>query len=1094
MRNKLLIFTAAILSFTTSIAQDADRYKIITDPNLVDINKELPRSTFTSYTNESDAIRNNRKDGTYRLSLNGTWKFNYTEEFDKRPSDFMKPDFNDKEWADIKVPGNWERQGFGTPIYVNIGYEFVSPANIAPYWNKPNPPYVPKEWNPTGTYRRTFVLPNNWDGKNIYLSADGTKGAAFFYLNGNFVGMSKDSKTPARFDVTPYAKTGKNTIAVQIHRFSDATYVEGQDFWRLSGFEREIYLYAQPKLHIRNFFARTPLDEQYKNGIFDLNVDIRNNTGNEVTCVAAYDIIDKNGKSVASGNQKCTINTDKKVDFNRNILKDVATWSAETPNLYTLVISLKDKDGNTLEAIGSKIGFRTVEIKDKQLKVNGKAILVKGVNLHEHDEITGHHVTEELMRKDFELFKKYNVNTVRTCHYPQQERFYELCDEYGIYVIDEANIESHGMGYDLKKGGTLGNNLLFAQAHKDRTLNMFERDKNHPSVIIWSLGNEAGNGINFYTTYRLLKELDTRPVQYERAGLEWNTDIYCPMYSHIPQMIKYATNPESDRPLIQCEYAHAMGNSLGNFQDYWDTIDTYPLLQGGCIWDWVDQGFAEKDKNGKKYWTYGGDYGANGTPSDGDFCINGVVYPDRTVKPHSEEMRKVYQNIKFINFDAGKQTIDIRNDFAFTDLSKYDFSYTVTANGKNQFTESFDLSLPPGETTTVQLKNLPSSDAGPVEHHILFEAKIREPEPFLPKGYTIAHEQHYINLLEKRSAGRQAMANIKETETQAILSGKNFSATFDKTSGLLVSYIYKGMEYVYNGKGLYPNFWRAPIDNDYGAKLPVKLKVWRTVSETTPQAKDFQVYKKRGFYRESDPNGVPGNRNGRESQVVYSVVSCTYDYPEVNGKWHVSYTVFGNGVIKVNNEFIVNDKNAPMIPRVGLRMQIPLKYKNLTYFGRGPWENYRDRRSSAFHGEYNFDVNAMYEPYIRPQENNHRTDVRWFSLTDKSGNGILFIADKTFEINVSSYPMETFDSGDDIYNAQPVSATTRHRHNNDPQPGKSIDVFMDYRMMGVGGDNSWGALPLEQYLIKVDQTPIKYGFSIVPFDKKSNFKSLILQY
>ena len=1093
MKNKLLILTGLLLPLATVMAQDNDRYVMITNPDLTSINREAPRSTFTSYTSENAAIQNNRKDGTYRLSLNGTWKFNYVEDFEKCPDDFMKVDFDDSKWADIKVPGNWERQGFGTPIYVNTSYEFTSPAHIAPFWKKPNPPYIPKDWNPTGTYRREFNLPKDWDGKEIYLSADATKGAAFFYLNGQFIGMNKESKTPARFNITKNVKIGKNVISVQIHRFSDANYLECQDFWRLSGFEREVYLYAQPKVHIQNFFARTPLDAQYQNGIFNLSVDVINSNESPMTCVLAYNILDADGKSVASANRKCTLTSTAKVEFDQNILKDVAAWTAETPNLYTLVISIKDENGKILEATSSKIGFRTVEIKDKLLKVNGQAITVKGVNIHEHDEITGHYVTEELMRKDFELFKKYNVNTVRTSHYPQQERFYELCDEYGFYVIDEANIESHGMGYNLKKGGTLGNNPLFLKAHQDRTISLFERDKNHPSVIIWSLGNEAGNGINFYTTYNLLKQLDTRPIQYERAELEWNTDIFCPMYAHIDQMIKYAVNPENDRPLIQCEYAHAMGNSLGNFQDYWDAIDKYYLLQGGCIWDWVDQGFLEKDKDGNKYWAYGGDYGKIGTPSDGNFCINGMVYPDRTVKPQTEEMRKVYQNIKFINFDATKQTIDIRNDFSFTNLSKYDFSYTVTANGKNTSKEDFKLVLSPNATQTIQLENLPSTEAGPIEYHVLFEAKIRNAEPFLPAGYVISHEQYSINPLEKASAGRMTPAKIDETDTQAILSGNNFKAIFDKESGMLISYKYNGKEYIYNQQGLHPSFWRAPIDNDYGAQLPKKFKVWRNISEAAPKAKDFQVTTKRGFYRESNPNGVPGNRNGRESQVTYSVVSCNYDYPEIDGTWYITYTVFDNGVIRVNNEFIAKKPKVAMIPRVGLRMQVPVNYKQLTYYGRGPWENYCDRKTGAFIGEYDFDVNKMYEPYLRPQENNHRTDVRWFTLKDKSGAGIMFIADNTFEINASSYPMETFDSGDDIYNEQPVSETTCHRHINDPKPGEFVDVFIDYRMMGLGGDDSWGALLHEQYRINADQ-PISYGFSIVPFGKKTDTKSLIKQY
>lgn len=496
------------------------------------------------------------------------------ETFADRPTDFMMDRVDASRWPDINVPGNWELQGFGTPIYVNQPYEFCS-SGYPPYWDKPNPPYVPQEWNPTGTYRREFTLPGDWDDKEIFLSADGVRGAAFYYLNGKFVGMSKDAKTPARFNVSAIAKKGKNVIAIQIHRFSDANYLECQDFWRISGIERDIYLYAQPQIHLTDFKVESPLDENYRNGILKVKVQFTNESGQNSPFVVGYRLLDKNDQQIAQSSTQVS-GDQTEVEFTKKTIQEPLQWTAETPNLYTLVISLKRPNGDVIEATSCKVGFRTVEIKDKQLLVNGQPILVKGVNYHEHNENTGHYVSEELMKKDFELWKRYNVNTVRTCHYPQQERFYELCDEYGIYVIDEANIESHGMGYDLRVGGTLGNNPLFMNAHLDRTMNMYERDKNHPSVIIWSLGNEAGNGLNFYVTYNTLKTLDSRPIQYERALLEWNTDIYCPMYASPSYLEKYARNKEMTRPLILCEYAHAMGNSLGNFQEYWDIIENIP--------------------------------------------------------------------------------------------------------------------------------------------------------------------------------------------------------------------------------------------------------------------------------------------------------------------------------------------------------------------------------------------------------------------------------------------------------------------------------------------------------------------------------------
>lgn len=567
----LLCLAAFPLALT---AQENNRYEEITNPKLTSINREPARSTFTSYVTEADAVINDRKNGTYRLSLNGKWKFHYVEAFADRPTDFMMDRVDASRWPDINVPGNWELQGFGTPIYVNHPYEFCS-SGYPPYWDKPNPPYVPQEWNPTGTYRREFTLPGDWDDKEIFLSADGVRGAAFYYLNGKFIGMSKDAKTPARFNVSAIAKKGKNVIAIQIYRFSDANYLECQDFWRISGIERDIYLYAQPQIHLTNFKVEAPLDDNYRDGILKVKVQFTNESGQNTPFIVGYRLLDKNDQQIAQSSTQVS-GDQTEVEFTKKTIQEPLQWTAETPNLYTLVISLKRPNGDVIEATSCKVGFRTVEIKDKQLLVNGQPILVKGVNYHEHNENTGHYVSEELMKKDFELWKRYNVNTVRTCHYPQQERFYELCDEYGIYVIDEANIESHGMGYDLRVGGTLGNNPLFMNAHLDRTMNMYERDKNHPSVIIWSLGNEAGNGLNFYVTYNTLKTLDSRPIQYERALLEWNTDIYCPMYASPSYLEKYARNKDMTRPLILCEYAHAMGNSLGNFQEYWDIIENIP--------------------------------------------------------------------------------------------------------------------------------------------------------------------------------------------------------------------------------------------------------------------------------------------------------------------------------------------------------------------------------------------------------------------------------------------------------------------------------------------------------------------------------------
>lgn len=1072
--NKKYFLLTCLAAFPFALtAQENNRYEEITNPKLTSINREPARSTFTSYVTEADAVINDRKNGTFRLSLNGKWKFHYVETFADRPTDFMMDRVDASRWPDINVPGNWELQGFGTPIYVNQPYEFCS-SGYPPYWDKPNPPYVPQEWNPTGTYRREFTLPGDWDDKEIFLSVDGVRGAAFYYLNGKFVGMSKDAKTPARFNVSTIAKKGKNVIAIQIHRFSDANYLECQDFWRISGIERDIYLYAQPQIHLTDFKVESPLDENYRNGILKVKVQFTNESGQNSPFVVGYRLLDKNDQQIAQSSTQVS-GDQTEVEFTKKTIQDPLQWTAETPNLYTLVVSLKRPNGDVIEATSCKVGFRTVEIKDKQLLVNGQPILVKGVNYHEHNENTGHYVSEELMKKDFELWKRYNVNTVRTCHYPQQERFYELCDEYGIYVIDEANIESHGMGYDLRVGGTLGNNPLFMNAHLDRTMNMYERDKNHPSVIIWSLGNEAGNGLNFYVTYNTLKTLDSRPIQYERALLEWNTDIYCPMYAPPSYLEKYARNKEMTRPLILCEYAHAMGNSLGNFQDYWDIIEKYPILQGGCIWDWVDQGFAAKTDDGRKYWTYGGDYGENGTPSDGNFCINGVVYPDRSVKPQTEEMGKVYQNIKFLDFDKQTSTVKIRNDFSFTNLDKYDFYYIIRDHGKEVYRGKIEnIHAAPGKTvTTGFLNGIPKEKQTTGDVRIEFYAAIKTAEPFLPAGTVIAREQTYVHTFYKKEATAQKPATSKEEGNLVAFFGPDFKATFDKQSGLLTSYLYKKHEYILNGQGPRPFFWRAPTDNDYGANLPVRLKAWKEASYQEPKAESFQV--------------TPGSNA--------TTIKVTYRFPQTDARWDITYKIYASGVIKVDNRFMAEGDQAPMIPRVGLRMQLPESFTDLTYYGRGPKENYRDRRTSQFIGEYAIPVKDMYEPYVRPQENNHRTDIYWCALTDKTQRGLLLIADRTFELNASNYPLESMDSGDTIDNGAPRTEKTNHRHLTDPLPEKMVDLFIDYRMMGVGGDDSWGATAHEPYLIRPGkENAIEYGFSLVPFDKKEDYKYLIRQY
>ncbi len=856
-------------------------------------------------------------------------------------------------------------------------------------------------------------------------------------------------------------------------RFSEANYFVGQDLWRLTGRERDVYLYAQPKTRLLDFEVSTPLDASFKNGLFGMEVTLQNNEDSPRNLTVAYRLLDAHNQIVAQESKTMQVPgcSTAVTDFSTT-LKNVKPWTAETPNLYTLIITNTDAQGNVLEYIPSRIGFRTVEIKNKQLLVNGQPILVKGVNVHEHDAYTGHYISEETLLKDIELWKQLNVNTVRTCHYPQPSRFYELCDEYGLYVIDEANIETHGMGYGLQAGESLGNNPAYLQPHMARLKDMVERDINHPSIITWSLGNEAGNGYNFYQLYLWMKERDSsRPTQYERAQLEWNTDIACPMYATIDWIEKYALNPRSYRPLILCEYAHAMGNSLGNFQDYWDVIEKYDILQGGCIWDWVDQGLAATNDKGEKFWAYGGDFGDTGTPSDGNFCINGLVYPDRTLKPHTFEMAKVYQNIKFRNFDQKAGTIEVQNEFFFTNLDKYDFVYTVKGNGKSLKSGRFNLALAPREKAIVTLKGLPAMNGKAIDYQIEFEARQKKAEPFLPKGFVVAREQIAVKAAVKPVA-KPAKTTITQSDsgTDVTFTGNQFTVTFNKKSGLITSYRYKGVEYIHDSFGLRPAFWRAPNDSDYGYNSPKELGAWKEASQQEVVTRTFAIHE-----------------NPDKSVCVVS----RYTYPSTQTEWEITYTLYGNGVIKVDNLLNVADANAPSIPRIGLRMQMPDSFTALEYYGRGPWENYIDRKTSCFIGRYTANVADLYEPYVRPQENNHRTDVSWFALSGQQG-GLLVVADSLLEFNASNYTLESLDSGDARDDGRQRPATPTQRHYCDPKPAGLVDLFIDYRMMGLGGDDSWGARPLKKYQI----TPgsYSYGFALIPLENNANPEKSVKQY
>ena len=949
------IFLGIFSLIVTSAVADNAKKPYWQDVQVVAVNKEYPRSSFMTYDNREDALSGKFERSKFYRLLNGTWKFYFVDSYKDLPDNITDPSVSTDSWYDIQVPGNWEVQGHGVAIYTNHGYEFKA--------RNPQPPILP-EATPVGVYRRDIDIPADWDGRDIYLHLAGAKSGVYVYINGKEVGYSEDSKNPAEFLINPYVKPGKNVLTLKIFRWSTGSYLECQDFWRISGIERDVYIYSQPKVAIRDFRVTSTLDDTYKNGIFKLAMDIRNNTSQpSKDYVIGYKVLDpKTDKVIAAFEMNTAIGANQTIPLFEEVkieVPNVKTWTSEHPNLYKLLMYIKDGDKFT-EIVPFNVGFRRIEIKPIEQKaangkpyvclfINGQPLKLKGVNIHEHNPATGHYVTEELMRRDFELMKQHNLNSVRLCHYPQDRRFYELCDEYGLYVYDEANIESHGMYYDLRKGGSLGNNPEWLKPHMDRTINMFERNKNYPSVTFWSLGNEAGNGYNFYQTYLWVKEADknimARPVNYERAQWEWNSDMYVPQYPGASWLENTGKNG-SDRPVAPSEYAHAMGNSTGNLWGQWQAIYKYPNLQGGYIWDWVDQGLLQKDKNGREYWAYGGDFGVN-APSDGNFLCNGLVNPDRGPHPAMAEVKYVHQNVGFEAIDAASGKFRITNRFYFTNLKKYQIHYSVLSNNKTIKSGKVSLDIAPqaSKEFTVPVNGLKSQPG--TEYFVNFSVTTVEPEPLIPAGYEIAYDQFQLPIqAEKRiyKANGPALTTATSGDELTVSSSKvNF--VFNKKSGLVTSYKVDGTEYFKDGFGIQPNFWRAPNDNDYGNGAPKRLQVWKQSS------KNFHV---------TDVKMTTENK----------VVSLKATYLLAAGNLYVvTYRIYPSGIVNVSAQFTSTDMQAAEtevseatrmatftpgsdaarkaaskleVPRIGVRFRLPAQMNNVQYFGRGPEENYID--------------------------------------------------------------------------------------------------------------------------------------------------------
>ena len=1074
------------------------------DIQVVSVNREEPRSAFMTYANKTQALTGDYEKSPYYQLLNGTWKFYYTDSYKQLPADVTEASPSEQGWQNITVPGNWEVQGFGTAIYTNHGYEF-QPLN-------PKPPQLPEN-TPVGVYRRTITVPEDWNGRDIYLHIAGAKSGCYVYLNGKEVGYNEDSKNPAEYLVNDWLKPGENVLTLKIFRWSTGSYLECQDFWRLSGIERDVFLYSQPKASVQDFRITSTLDDTYKDGIFRLAIDLKNHRTATANLEVSYELLDADGKTVATEEKKVNVQSNKPatVTFDKT-LPAVKTWTSEAPNLYKVLMTVRE-NGQVSEVIPYHVGFRRIEIKQIDQKsangnnytvlmVNGQPIKLKGVNIHEHNPLTGHYVNEELMRKDFELMKRNNLNTVRLCHYPQDRRFYELCDEYGLYVYDEANIESHGMYYDLRKGGTLGNNPEWLKPHMYRTQNMFERNKNYPCLTFWSLGNEAGNGYNFYQTYLWLKQADkdvmNRPVNYERAQWEWNSDMYVPQYPDASWLEKTG-RIGSDRPVAPSEYAHAMGNSTGSLWDQWKAIYKYPNLQGGYIWDWVDQGIQVKDENGREYWAYGGDFGTN-MPSDGNFCCNGIVSADRTPHPAMSEVKYAHQNVGFEAIDAATGKFRVTNRFYFTNLKKYMITYTVKENNKVIRTHKISLDIEPQGRQEVNVNVDGLKPKTGTEYFVEFSATTVEPEILIPAGWEIAHDQFRLPIDPQPRTFAEGGPKLQCTTEGNLLTAHSsrVNFTFDKSSGLVTSYKVKGTEYFNEGFGIQPNFWRAPNDNDYGSQEPKRLQIWKessrnfkVVDATLTMDGEDAVLK--ASYLLAAGNLYIATYRIHPSGVVkadYTFTSTEMDAAETEVSEATRLATFTPG-----NEALRKESSKLVVPRIGVRFRLPANMNQVTYFGRGPEENYIDRNNGTLVGLYKNTADAMYFPYVRPQENGHHTDTRWLTLSRKGGKGLTIYADKTIGFNALRNSIEDFDGEEathrdyqwqnrneeerkhDVATARNIKP--RQTHINDITPRNFVEVCIDMKQMGVGGYDSWGAIPDPQYLIPANQE-YKWGFTIVP--------------
>lgn len=1036
MNRKFCILLSVILLSLFAKAQNVEVRDWWNDLSVYQVNKMPPRANVIN--------------GGYEI-LNGDWKFAYCESPKDRIDDFYKTDFDASDWGTMPVPGNWELNGYGNPVYVNVANEFKS-----------NPPFAPTEFNPVGQYIHDFEVPKTWEGQNVYLRIGAVKSAMYLWINGQFVGYSEDSKTPAEFDITPYINNiGSNKLALEVYRFSDGSYLEAQDFWRMSGITRDVVIYSKPKLNIYDYFVKAGLDENYENGTFELDVTL-NFDPKKLPRKFSVEVqimgFAKNGEIINRIIEKKITKKDLKpfsdrglyvLHFDKTIIEDVRQWSAEKPELYFLDIKIKDRKGLTIDFYGTNIGFRTTEVKDGQLLVNGKPVLIKGVNRHEHSGITGQYVDLETMERDIQLMLENNINCVRTCHYPDDEYWYDLCDIYGIYVIDEANNESHPQGYGEN---SLAKKDEWKDAFLYRCKNMVERDKNHPSIIVWSVGNECGNGVCTKACYDWMKQRDTRPVICERAIYDYNTDYIGLMYAGVDYLTAFAERhlDSLNRPFIMVEYCHAMGNSCGGLQDYMEVFEKYPQIQGGCIWDFVDQSIIRYDANGKKWYAAGGDLGTiPDCGNDDSFCVNGLVTSDRIPHHHMDEVKKCYQNIRVKPVDPVNGIFAIENNYFFTNLSDFDCYYVIFSNERTMKKGKIDLDCEPGKTQKVRMM-LPESlfftETPGEEFFINFSFKTKNGNDLLPAGYEIAYEQiqFKVPVVEASPFKKAEKLNLTQDNDAIVLSNNDFSFIIDKNQGLPTSLKYNDVEML--AGAVKPNFWRAPTLNDdvdwWGKRR------WKAagLDSLTIAKKAFKV------------------QRVTESNVI---VIADLEFVNNNGdlvlKTSQSYSVFGNGDVDVSMT-VMPTELVETFPKIGTQWRMPLYFDKVRYFGKDT-ENYPDRDASGRVGVYARNAADFFEMHEEPQESGNRTAVRWVEIADKKGYGIRVSGEEHLNFSIYRYSDEEL---------------TRAERMNQIEPADFWTVNIDYKQAPLG-TATCGPGALDKYLIK--NGVYEYSFTITPLKK-----------